>query len=44
LLGELQVSTPLIVDEYLRGADRRRRDNVFAHAQRTQLLDFLRAF
>ena len=43
LLGELQMPIPLIVDEYLRGADRRRQDNVFAHAQRTQLLAFLRA-
>ena len=43
LLGEVQLPIPLIVDEYLRGADRRRQDNVFAHAQRTQLLEFLRA-
>ena len=43
LLGELQMPIPLIVDDYLRGADRRRQDNVFAHAQRTQLLAFLRA-
>jgi hypothetical protein len=43
LLGELQLPIPLIVDEYLRGADRRRQDNVFAHAQRTQLLAFLRS-
>lgn len=42
LLGELQMPIPLIVDAYLRGADRRRQDNVFAHAQRTQLLAFLR--
>jgi hypothetical protein len=42
LLGELQVPVPLIVDAYLRGTDRRRQDNVFAHAQRTQLLQFLR--
>jgi len=44
LLGELRVPMPLIVDEYLRGAERRRQDNVFAHAQRTQLLEFLRAY
>lgn len=43
LLGELRVPVPLIVDEYLRGAGRRRQDIVFAHAQRTQLLGFLRA-
>lgn len=42
LLGELQAPIPLIVGEFLRGADRRRLDNVFAHAQRTQLLEFLR--
>jgi hypothetical protein len=42
LLGELRVPIPLIVDEYLRGAARRRQDNVFAHAQRTQLLEYLR--
>lgn len=42
LLGELQAPIPLIVEEYLRGTGRRRQDNVFAHAQRTQLLDFLR--
>jgi hypothetical protein len=43
LLGALQVPIPLIVDAYLRGADRRRLDNVYAHAQRTQLIEFLRA-
>lgn len=43
LLGELQVPIPLIVDEYLRGADRRRLDPVYAHAQRSQLLHFLRS-
>jgi hypothetical protein len=42
LLGELQVPIPLIVDEYLRGADRRRQDIVYGHAQRSQLLHFLR--
>jgi hypothetical protein len=42
LLGELQVPIPLIVDEYLRGADRRRQDTVYGHAQRSQLLHFLR--
>ena len=42
LRGELQVPTPLIVDEYLRGSDRRQQDSVYAHAQRSQLLYFLR--
>ena len=42
LLGELQVPIPLIVDAYLRGADRRRTDNVFAHAQRSELVLYLR--
>ena len=42
LLGELQVPVPLIADEYLRGSERRRQDMVFAHAQRCQLLLFLR--
>ena len=42
LLGELQMPVPLIVDEYLRGSDRRRQDLVFGHAQRGQLLEFLR--
>jgi hypothetical protein len=42
LLGELQVPIPLIVDEFLRGSGRRRQDSVFAHAQRSQLLSFLR--
>jgi hypothetical protein len=42
LLGELQMPIPLIVNEYLRGADRRRQDSVYAHAQRSQLLHFLR--
>ena len=43
LLGELQMPIPLIVNEYLRGSDRRREDGVYAHAQRSQLLHFLRA-
>ena len=42
LLGELSTPLPLIVDEYLRGSERRRQDEVFAHAQRGQLLLFLR--
>ena len=42
LLGELQVPIPLIVQAYLRGADQRRTDSVYAHAQRSQLLHFLR--
>jgi hypothetical protein len=42
LLGELQVPIPLIVHEYLRGSDRRQQDSVYAHAQRSQLLHFLR--
>jgi len=43
LLGELQMPVPLIVDEYLRGFDRRRQDIVFGHAQRVQLLLYLRS-
>ena len=43
LLGELHLPLPLIVDEYLRGSERRRQDEVFAHAQRGELLLFLRA-
>jgi len=43
LLGELPVPSPLIVDEYLRGSERRRQDEVFAHAQRGELLLFLRS-
>lgn len=43
LLGELQMPIPLIVNEYLRGSDRRREDGVYAHAQRSQLLHFLRS-
>ena len=43
LLGELRIPVPLIVDEYLRGLDRRRQDIVFGNAQRTQLLLFLRS-
>ena len=43
LLGELQMSVPLIVDEYLRGFDRRQQDMVFGHAQRGQLLLYLRS-
>ena len=42
LLGELKIPIPLIVDEYLRGAGRRRQDIVYGHAQRSQLLQFLR--
>lgn len=47
LAGELATelngsSVPLIVDAFLRGADRRRQDSVFAHAQRSELLHFLR--
>ena len=42
LLGELRMPIPLIVNEYLRGSDRRRQDGVYAHAQRSQLLHFLR--
>jgi len=43
LLGELQMPVPLIVDEYLRGSDRRQQDMVFGHAQRGQLLLYLRS-
>ena len=42
LLGQLRMPTPLIVNEYLRGPERRRQDIVFAHAQRGQLLAYLR--
>ena len=42
LHGELQTPIPLIVDEYLRGFDRRRRDEMFGRAQRSELLTFLR--
>jgi hypothetical protein len=42
LLGELEVPIPLNVHEYLRGAERRRQDIVYGHAQRSQLLHFLR--
>jgi hypothetical protein len=43
LLGELQMPVPLIVTEYLQGSRRRRDDMVFGHAQRGQLLLFLRS-
>ena len=43
LLGELQMPVPLIVDEYLRGSERRRQDEVLGHAQRGQLLLYLRS-
>jgi len=43
LLGELQMPIPLIVEEYLRGAGRRQQDMVFGHAQRGQLLLYLRS-
>ena len=42
LLGELQMPIPLIVDEYLRGFERRRNDMMFGRAQRNELLTFLR--
>jgi hypothetical protein len=42
LHGELQMPVPLIVDEYLRGFDRRRQDEMFGRAQRNELLNFLR--
>ncbi len=42
LRGELQVPIPLIVDEYLRGFDRRRDDLMFGRAQRSELLLYLR--
>jgi hypothetical protein len=43
LLGELQMPIPLVVDEYLRGFERRRQDIIFGHAQRSELLAFLRS-
>jgi len=42
LLGELQMPVPLIVEDYLRGSSRRRQDMVFGHAQRGELLLYLR--
>ena len=42
LLGELHVPLPLIVDEYLRGSERRRQDPMFGRAQRSELLRYLR--
>jgi hypothetical protein len=42
LHGELQMPIPLIVDEYLRGCERRRLDELFGRAQRSELLFFLR--
>ena len=42
LHGELQMPVPLIVDEYLRGSDRRRLDEMFGRAQRSELLLYLR--
>jgi len=42
LLGELQMPIPLIVEEYLRGFERRRHDELIGRAQRTELLQFLR--
>ena len=42
LRGELQMPVPLIVDEYLRGFERRRQDQMFGLAQRNELLQFLR--
>jgi hypothetical protein len=42
LHGELQMPIPLIVDEYLRGSGRRRSDEMFGRAQRSELLQFLR--
>ncbi|WP_395621933.1 hypothetical protein [Sphingomonas daechungensis] len=42
LLGELPAPIPLVVEAYLLGSSRRREDGVFAHAQRSQLLSFLR--
>ena len=43
LMGELKMPVPLIVDEYLRGSERRRQDGVFGNAQRVQLLQYLKA-
>jgi len=43
LLGELQMPIPLIVEEYLRGFERRRQDEMIGRAQRTELLQFLRS-
>ena len=42
LLGELQMPIPLVVDEYLRGSERRRQDMMLGRAQRCELLLYLR--
>ena len=42
LLGELRMPIPIIVDDYLRGFERRRRDRMFGRAQRSELVQFLR--
>lgn len=42
LRAELHLPVPNIVDEYLRGFDRRRQDQVFGLSQRNELLQFLR--
>ena len=43
LVGELEMPVSLVVDEYLRGSDRRRQDMMFGRAQRLELLLYLRA-
>lgn len=43
LLSEMTFPAPDIVQDYLNSIERRRLDCVFAHAQRTDVLRFLRA-
>ena len=43
LLSELERSVPDIVDEFLRGIERRRRDAIYGWAQRRLLRQYLRS-
>jgi len=43
LLSEMTLPAPAVVQDYLNSIEMRRGDSVFAHAQRTELLRFLRA-
>jgi hypothetical protein len=43
LIGELQMPVPLVVEAYLRGSARRREDMSIGHAQRGELVAFLRS-
>lgn len=42
LAEDVGIEAPLIVQEYLASFDRRRSDSVFGHAQRSELLRYLR--